>query len=106
MNSFSLPQEKHLLVGLLLLGIGLFNILDYFLTVEIVIVQGHQEANPLIEAILHTIYFPLVKLLIIPCLLLFIWIVRHHITSRNLTCIWAAFIVYFSLMVYFKVVFF
>ena len=47
----------------LLLGIGVFNVADYFLTLYAV-KQGFREANPFMDAILHTYWFPKVKLLI------------------------------------------
>ncbi|WP_034327391.1 DUF5658 family protein [Alkaliphilus transvaalensis] len=100
-----MTNKQYYFLVFLLAGIGLFNIADYFLTLEVV-GQGHQEANPIINAILYTPYFSIVKLLVVPLLLLLIAIVGRRLPKRCLFYTGATFLVYFVLMVYFKVVFF
>ena len=98
-------KGRHPFLKFFLIGIGIFNVADYFLTLE-VISQGHEEANPIIDAILPTIYFPIVKLVVVPLLLLFLWNLRQHFNRRCMLYVWTGFMVYFSLMIYFKVMFF
>ena len=87
---------------ILLLGIGLFNIADYFFTVN-ALSLGATEANPVMDAIVHTPLFPVVKLILIPALLVFFWTVRHKIQTRKnaiMPLTWGVFISYFVVTVY------
>ncbi|KUO50598.1 MAG: hypothetical protein APF76_08090 [Desulfitibacter sp. BRH_c19] len=88
------------LLALLLIGVGISNILDYFLTLYAV-EQGFREGNPIMNAILDTSYFPSVKLIIVPLFLYFIWHVRSKIGYKIYYYAWFIFIVYISLMVYY-----
>ena len=49
---------------MLLLGIGLFNVADYFFTVQ-ALSLGARELNPVMDAIAHTPLFPVVKLTVV-----------------------------------------
>ena len=87
---------------ILLLGIGLFNVADYFFTVQ-ALSMGATEANPVMDAIAHTPLFPLVKLILIPTLLVFVWTVRHKIQARKqaiMLLTWVVFVSYFVVTLY------
>ena len=87
---------------MLLLGIGLFNIADYFFTVQ-ALYLGATEANPVMDAIVHTPLFSVVKLILVPALLVFFWTVRHKIRTRKniiMMLTWVVFISYFVVSVY------
>ena len=87
---------------MLLLGIGLFNVADYFFTVN-ALSMGATEANPVMDAIVHTPFFSVVKLILVPALVVFFWTVRHKIrTRRNIIMMltWVVFISYFVVTVY------
>ena len=87
---------------ILLLGIGLFNVVDYFFTVQALFL-GATEANPVMDAIVHTPLFPVVKLILVPALLVFFWTVRHKIRTRKniiMLMTWVVFISYFFVTVY------
>ena len=88
------------LLWLVLLGVGVFNVADYFLTLYAV-KQGFREANPFMDAILHTFWFPKVKLLAVPLLLLVIWLHRKRIGGRMQYYAGTLFAAYTSLMVYY-----
>ncbi len=100
-----MSQKKSCVLLFLLLGTGVFNVLDYFLT-NSVIGLGHRELNPLIDTTIGTIYFPLIKLTVVPLLLAFLWLVRDKFGKPMMVGVWVMFLTYLSLMVYFKVVFF
>ena len=87
---------------MLLLGIGLFNIADYFFTLQ-ALSLGAIEANPVMDAIVHTPLFSVVKLILIPALLVFFWTMRHKIRTRKniiMMLTWVVFISYFVVSVY------
>ncbi len=87
---------------ILLIGIGLFNAADYFFTVQ-ALSMGATEANPVMDAIVHTPLFPMVKLFLVPVFLLFIWVVRAKIERLHkpvMIMLWVVFIGYFSVTVY------
>ncbi len=86
----------------LLLGIGLFNIADYFFTVQ-ALSLGARELNPVVDAIVYTPLFSVAKLILIPALLVFIWTARHKIHTRKnmiMLLIWGVFVSYFAVTVY------
>ncbi|MDW7651424.1 MAG: DUF5658 family protein [Bacillota bacterium] len=89
------------LLWLLLLGVSVFNTADYFPPLYAV-KHGLREANPLMDIILHTPYFPLVKLLFVPLLLVLLWMYRRRVGNKIYTYVWGIFIVYTLLMVYYK----
>lgn len=88
------------LLVLLLFGTGIFNIVDYFVTLHVVGL-GFKEANPAMAALLHTPYFPMVKLVLIPLLLTFVWFSRKYVGDRLFCYAWLVFASYSSLMLYF-----
>jgi len=98
-------ESKERLLWLLLIGIWAFNKMDFFLTLE-ALEKGFVEANPLVDSMIGTHEFPLVKLVLIPLVLFLIWRLRHKIGERLLVYVWVPFISYFSLMVYFRMIIF
>ena len=92
------------LLRLLLLGTGVFNINDYFLTTY-VLNNGHDELNPIINAIVGTPLFPVLKLVVVPGALLLLWLLRFNIGKRILLYAWLLFSAYSLLMLYFRIVF-
>ncbi|WP_242661376.1 DUF5658 family protein [Alkaliphilus metalliredigens] len=97
-------EKKYKLLWVLLFGTGVFNVCDYFLTLK-AIGMGYEEANPLVDGILHTPLFPITKLLIVPALLVLIWFLRKRVGKRVMLYAWTVFIAYFSLMIYFGGIF-
>jgi len=87
----------------LLVAVSIFNVIDYFVTMQS-ICRGFVEGNPVINAILHTPFFPLLKIVVIPLALFFIWQVRRHIGKRLILYVSGMFVCYLSLMVYFGIV--
>ncbi len=96
-------QAKHPLLFLFLSGTALFNILDYFLTME-VIRRGHTEWNPLVNAILHTPYLAFIKVFLIPGTLFVIWHIRFKIGRRLVFYAGFIFTIYLLLMGYFTLI--
>lgn len=84
------------------MALAVFNAVDYFLT-AFSLRLGFRELNPLIDAVAHTALFPIVKLLVVPLLLFFVWAVRKQVSQRIMLYTWTAFVVYLGLMVYFNV---
>ena len=62
----------------MLYAVALFNVADYFLTLAAVS-KGAAEGNPVMDAILHTPWFPVLKLVAVPLALLWIWRVRRRV---------------------------
>ncbi|MCD4713437.1 MAG: DUF5658 family protein [Clostridiales bacterium] len=96
-----MQKSKEGLLRWQLIGIGAFNITDYFLTLE-ALEKGHTEANPLLITIVNTLEFPLVKLILVPLLLYWLWLKRHRIGDSLTKVVWIPFFGYFILMVYFR----
>lgn len=92
------------LLAFLLLGTAVFNITDFLLTTYVVSL-GHGEANPLMALILPTIWFPIVKFAVVPCLLMLMWFTRRKLGKRILFYALIPFICYLSLLIYFRVIF-
>ena len=89
-------------MAILLLGIGLFNITDYFFTVK-ALSLGAREANPIMNMIVHTPLFPLVKLILVPGALVLIWIFRSKIKrlrKQIMLLLLVAFMGYLAVNVY------
>lgn len=87
---------------ILLIAICILNITDYFFTVK-AISLGANEANPIMNAIIHTPLFPVVKLILVPGSLLLIWIYRFKIKRLQtliLVLLWIVFAGYLSVKVY------
>lgn len=57
---------------------GAFNIADYFFTLE-AIGAGMAEGNPFMDAILHTPWFPVAKLIAVPAGLYLLWRVKERV---------------------------
>ena len=91
-------NKQYALLALMLFGIGIFNITDYYFTLEAISLGAH-EGNPIMDAILHTPFFPIVKLLLVPGLLVFIWVIRSRI-ERLRSLIVIAFAGYLMVNVY------
>ena len=93
-------EKRYLFI--LLPGIALFNIANYFFTIN-ALSLGATEANPVMDAIVHTPLFPVVKLILIPALLVFFWTMRHKMKTRKnfiMLLTWGVFISYFVVSVY------
>jgi hypothetical protein len=93
-------EQKSKLLGLLLLGTGIFNAADYFVTL-IALERGFSEANPVMSVIVHTVYFVKLKLVVIPLLLVLVWVGRRRVGHRLYYYAWGLFASYGSLMIYF-----
>jgi hypothetical protein len=96
-----MQNSKERLLRWQLIGIGAFNITDYILTLD-ALEKGYTEANPLLLTIVNTLEFPLVKLILVPLLLFWLWLKRHQIGNSLPRYIWIPFFSYFLLMVYFR----
>jgi hypothetical protein len=95
------PNKKHRLLYLLLLGAGVFNVADYFLTLH-ALRMGFREGNPLIDLVVDTVFFAKIKLIIVPLLLLSLWFRREKVGPRIYFYVWLVFIAYLLLMGYYK----
>lgn len=91
-----MPDNK---LRFMLLAVGLFNVTDYFLT-RAAIAKGATEGNPVMDAILHTPWFPIVKLFAVPVALYWIWTVRHKARPAFLRLAWVIFLAYGFLTVW------
>ncbi len=100
MNYSKLTAKDERLLWLLLIGIIVFNFIDFLLT-SVFLSMGYRELNPVMDLVVHTHYFPLIKLVMVPVTLLFVWEKRHHIGRRILVYAWVPFLAYFMLMVHF-----
>ncbi len=68
------PRDRWIKVALI--GIGIFNFADYFLTLR-ALSLGIPEGNPYMDALIGTPWFAVVKLIVVPAGLYRIWMVRH-----------------------------
>ena len=93
-------REDPTLLWLLLLGVGVFNVMDFFLTLY-ALERGFVEANPVMDLIVDTVYFPKVKLIVVPLLLSYLWLQRKRVGSRIYVYVWLAFVAYMFLMFYY-----
>ncbi|WP_422487186.1 DUF5658 family protein [Gudongella sp. DL1XJH-153] len=84
-----------------LVGIGVFNKVDYILTLEF-LDNGFYEANPLMATMIGTYEFPMVKLILVPLVLLALWQHKDKIGDLITKLSWVPFLGYFSLMVYYR----
>ena len=73
------PEIKDRLFLYILWTIGIFNLADYAFTMRAIYILGVPEANPVMDAALGTPFFALVKLVLVPLGLYFIWWVRGSI---------------------------
>ena len=93
------------LLWLQLIGIAAFNKVDYLMTLE-ALERGYKEANPLLASMVGTFQFPLVKLLLVPLLLIFMWQMRHRIGKSLVTLTWVPFVAYSSVVLYHRSILF
>lgn len=101
MRCFVLNSTKRdKILAFFLLGTALFNILDYFLTLY-ALKHGCTEWNPIMKPIVHTIYLPIIKLLLIPTILAAIWFMRAKAGHRLKYYSGSLFSVYLLLILYF-----
>ena len=78
---------------IMLLSVWLFNSIDYVST-KIAIANGVPEGNAAIDAIIGTMWFPIVKLVLVPLGLYLIWIVRGKIRRPVLLAVGVPFVAY------------
>lgn len=97
-----MPAPLERLFRLQIIGVSAFNAVDYFLTLE-ALENGYSEANPILAPMIGSFEFPLVKLVLVPLLLIFIWQKRNRVGKPLVTMTWIPFMSYFSLMVYYVV---
>ena len=82
----------------LLLAVAVFNVGDYFLTLQAISV-GMAEGNPVMDAILHTPIFPLYKLGAVTAFICIVWVSRKHWNKLSVVIhagVWLMFLVYGS----------
>jgi len=99
-NKHTLQNDERIL-RVLLFGVAVFNVADYLLTL-LALHMGYREFNPFIDIIVDTHFFPLVKLVVVPSALYFVWSQRNKVGGRILIYAWLAFAIYLLLMFYFK----
>ncbi|EEG78443.1 DUF5658 family protein [Dethiobacter alkaliphilus] len=97
-------NNRFRLIGLMLICVAFFNAADYFLTLH-ALSLGFREGNPVMALIVDTAYFPKVKLIIVPLLLLFLWLVRVRVGRRLFGYVSVIFAAYSLLMVYYGFLF-
>lgn len=67
-----------------LIVIFIFNIIDYFVTSHLTSLHGYEEMNYIIDLSLGTIYFPLIKFLLVPFLLYIIWRYKERVLENKM----------------------
>lgn len=88
-----------------LILIGIFNILDYYFTLR-ALAAGFKELNPLINAVVNTLYFPLIKLVVIPLLLVLIWCLHSRINQERFSFyVRLMFFAYLGVLVYHRLIY-
>jgi len=87
---------------ILLFAIGIFNALDYFFTLQ-VLQYGFIEANPIMAPVVDTVWFFVIKLVLIPAALYLVWVVRARMGRVAKTSVWICTGAYAGLMGYFGV---
>ena len=81
---------------IMLLSVWLFNSIDYVST-KIAIANGVPEGNAAMDAIIGTAWFPIVKLVLVPLGLYFVWMMRGKIRRPVLLAVGVPFVAYFLL---------
>ena len=97
-------QDRHLLW--LLTVIGLFNIIDFFATQDLVTFGEHSEWNPLMRGLIGTPYFAVYKLVLIPLGILSLWFMRRAIVPKYIGLVRLVSGIYALLLVYTWTVFY
>lgn len=62
----------------MLIATGIFNVADYISTM-IAISNGVPEGNPVMDAVIGTPWFPVIKLVLVPLALYFVWRCRGRV---------------------------
>ena len=88
----------------ILITTGVFNAADYFFTMQ-AIAAGMAEGNPVMDSILHTPWFPIIKLLVVPFGLYLIWRARNMVPRLKYYA-WVPFLAYGALTAYHMFLFF
>lgn len=92
--------RSFMIVGVMLVLTGLFNVLDYYFTLKALSI-GYEEANPVVDIILDTPLFPIIKLVVIPAMLFIIWLLRDKVEKRLAWYVGTVFVAYSALMLHF-----
>ena len=101
MKNGSITQDNRML-AFLLISLFIMNIVDYILTAR-AMSFGIRELNPLINAIAHTLLFPILKVGLISAFILFIWLARHKINRLRFVImigLWVTFVAYVLLTIW------
>lgn len=97
-------NDRALLVLLLLTG--LFNVVDFFATQDLVVYGIHGEWNPLMRPLMGTPYFAFCKLILIPLGLIFLWRVRNVVLAKFMGLVRVLCGIYGILLAYTWVIFY
>lgn len=90
----------------LLILTGVFNVIDFFNTRDLVVYGIHSEWNPFMRILVGTPYFAIYKLVLIPLGLAVLWRVRKSLMPRYLGLIRLTCVVYALVITYTWVVFY
>lgn len=90
----------------LLILTGIFNVLDFFFTQDLVVYGVHGEWNPLMRGLVGTPYFAIYKLVLIPLGLLILWLARETVAPKYIRLVRLTCGVYALLMLYTCIVFY
>jgi len=93
-NGLSIHQTR--ILAFLLVSLFIMNIADYILTTR-AMSFGIKELNPLINIVVQTPLFPILKIGLISAFILFIWLARHKINRLRfviMTALWVTFVAY------------
>ncbi len=83
----------------ILSAIGLFNAADCLLTLHL-LQYGFVEGNPLMASVVETPWFVLIKIVLVPAALYFVWIVRDRVGKVASAALWVCAGIYTGLMGY------
>ena len=77
----------------LLIGTAAFSVAAYMLTL-LPLRMGYQELNPLKDLVDYPSFFLIIKLVLVPLMLYFVWAKRYLVGRRIMLYAWVAFLVY------------
>ena len=83
-----------------LIILGALNVADFLFTLRAVYILGVPEGNPYMDALLGTAWFAVVKLLLVPLGLYFIWRRRHGMRWVSMSLLAVVFAAYTWVTVY------
>ena len=83
-----------------LISLGALNVADYLFTLRAVYILGVPEGNPYMDALLGTAWFGIVKLVLVPLGLYYIWRLRHGMGFVSRTLLGVALAAYAWVTVY------